>query len=347
MAPPRPASSSATAPRSPTHARGISASCDSRTAARRRAAEREPSEARHRSPEPASRRRTAIVLPYRLIHVNTPAQGRCDDTFRAVTTNRPPISADAKHLRCPNTDDARRHLTDPLRDSVHRICVVDLGQARRCSGPCAERQRNLPRVPRRQGREERGRQVDRGRRGEVRVIGARRASSSSAPTCHADVSAQKIPHAEKLKPVNCATCHEQAGQGIRGDRPRQGAQGRQRRSPRPAPIATARTTSCARRIRRRGRITPTSRPRARSCHGNDATMAKGKLPERQHRQQVPRQHPRQGAARAPRRARRRPARTATARTTSSPRASRKAATNRAKIPDTCGTCHKPRARART
>jgi nitrate/TMAO reductase-like tetraheme cytochrome c subunit len=26
--------------------------------------------------------------------------------------------------------------------------------------------------------------------------------------CHSDVSADKIPHAEKLKPANCATCHE-------------------------------------------------------------------------------------------------------------------------------------------
>ena len=28
--------------------------------------------------------------------------------------------------------------------------------------------------------------------------------------CHADVSPEKIPHAEKLKPVECATCHEDA-----------------------------------------------------------------------------------------------------------------------------------------
>jgi hypothetical protein len=28
--------------------------------------------------------------------------------------------------------------------------------------------------------------------------------------CHADVSADKLPHAEKLKPVNCAACHEKA-----------------------------------------------------------------------------------------------------------------------------------------
>ena len=28
--------------------------------------------------------------------------------------------------------------------------------------------------------------------------------------CHSDVSAQKLPHADKLKPVNCATCHEKA-----------------------------------------------------------------------------------------------------------------------------------------
>ncbi|HQR12851.1 MAG TPA: cytochrome C, partial [Casimicrobiaceae bacterium] len=26
--------------------------------------------------------------------------------------------------------------------------------------------------------------------------------------CHGDVSVQKLPHAEKLKPVDCATCHE-------------------------------------------------------------------------------------------------------------------------------------------
>ncbi len=28
--------------------------------------------------------------------------------------------------------------------------------------------------------------------------------------CHADVSAQKLPHAEKLQPVNCGTCHDKA-----------------------------------------------------------------------------------------------------------------------------------------
>jgi len=28
--------------------------------------------------------------------------------------------------------------------------------------------------------------------------------------CHSDVSATKLPHADKLKPVNCATCHEKA-----------------------------------------------------------------------------------------------------------------------------------------
>jgi len=28
--------------------------------------------------------------------------------------------------------------------------------------------------------------------------------------CHADVSADRLPHPEKLKPVNCATCHEKA-----------------------------------------------------------------------------------------------------------------------------------------
>src|SRR5512141_1465459 len=27
--------------------------------------------------------------------------------------------------------------------------------------------------------------------------------------CHADVNPQKLPHAEKLKPVACATCHAQ------------------------------------------------------------------------------------------------------------------------------------------
>ena len=28
--------------------------------------------------------------------------------------------------------------------------------------------------------------------------------------CHSDVSAQKLPHADKLKPVDCATCHDKA-----------------------------------------------------------------------------------------------------------------------------------------
>ena len=45
--------------------------------------------------------------------------------------------------------------------------------------------------------------------------------------CHADVSADKLPHPDKLKPVNCAHLPRQGGQGIRRDGAWHGAQGRQ------------------------------------------------------------------------------------------------------------------------
>ncbi|RPH51322.1 MAG: hypothetical protein EHM84_05305, partial [Lysobacterales bacterium] len=34
--------------------------------------------------------------------------------------------------------------------------------------------------------------------------------------CHADVSAKKLPHAEKLKPVDCGSCHEKPVKEYRG-----------------------------------------------------------------------------------------------------------------------------------
>ena len=149
--------------------------------------------------------------------------------------------------------------------------------------------------------------------------------------CHADVSADKLPHAEKLKPVNCATCHDKAVKEYAGT-----VHGKARKG---GNTVAATCTDChgthdIQRVEgpdvahesreRRGHLRDVPRQRRRRRQGQAA--------RRQHRRQVPRQHPRQGARRARRRDRRRPAPTATARTTSAPRPTRTSRTSRAQHP---------------
>ena len=171
-------------------------------------------------------------------------------------------------------------------------------------------------------REERGRQVDRRRR---RRSSHRRCTASlklECTACHADVSAQKIPHAEKLKPVNCATCHEQPVKEYAAT-----VHGKARKD---GNDVAATCTDCHGTHDILQAKNPASRTNHANveatcsrCHGDDATMARASSraaasPASSTTASTARR------SRAPRRARRRRARTATARTASSPRARKEA-----------------------
>lgn len=95
--------------------------------------------------------------------------------------------------------------------------------------------------------------------------------------CHADVSAQKIPHADKLKPVDCATCHEKAVAAYAGT-----PHGVARKG---GNAAAATCTDCHGTHDIRRAKDPESRTNHANvvatctrCHGDDATVAKAKLP---------------------------------------------------------------------
>ena len=180
----------------------------------------------------------------------------------------------------------------------------------------------------------------------IAVDGAKFASSVhgemklKCTDCHADVSADKLPHPEKLKPVNCATCHDKAVNEYAGTVhgvARKGGQHRRRdvhRLPREARHQAREGPRFAHQSReRRGDLLEVPRQRRRRREGQAA--------RRQHRRASSTTASTARRSRAPRRGRRRPAPIATARTTSAPRATRKAHELAARVPDTCGTCHKP------
>ncbi|MFO1317915.1 MAG: cytochrome c3 family protein [Burkholderiales bacterium] len=157
--------------------------------------------------------------------------------------------------------------------------------------------------------------------------------------CHADVSAQKLPHADKVKPVNCATCHDKAAAEYAGT-----VHGVARKG---GNTVAAACTDChgTHDIRR------PKDPQARTnhanveatcakCHGSDAIVAQAKLPggnvaskfhDSIHGKAL------KGAAQG------------SAPTCSNchgahsirPKSDEKSSVSRAKIPDTCGSCHKP------
>ncbi len=157
--------------------------------------------------------------------------------------------------------------------------------------------------------------------------------------CHTDVSADKLPHAEKLKPVNCATCHEQAVKEYSVT-----VHGKSRKD---GNTIAATCTDC----HGTHDILPAKDPASRTshanieatcsrCHGNEATMAKGKLPSGNvagkfhdsiHGKAL------QGAAQgsAPTCTNCHGSHNILAKSEAESR------TNRARVPDTCGTCHKP------
>ena len=157
--------------------------------------------------------------------------------------------------------------------------------------------------------------------------------------CHSDVSADKIPHAEKLKPVNCATCHEQPVKEYSAT-----VHGKARKG---GNTVAATCTDCHGThdiLRSKDPASRTSHAIIEAtcsrCHGDDATVAKGKLPggnvgskfhDSIHGKAL------KGAAQgsAPTCTNCHGAHSILA------KGEPDSKTNRAKVPDTCGTCHKP------
>ena len=156
--------------------------------------------------------------------------------------------------------------------------------------------------------------------------------------CHADVSAEKLPHPDKLKPVDCATCHEKAVKEYAGT-----VHGVARKG---GNAVAATCTDChgTHDIRRaKGDDSRTNHANVEAtcekCHGSDDVVAKGKLPggnigskfhDSIHGKAL------KGAAQAS-------APTCTnchgahdIRT----KTDAQSRTSRARIPDTCGSCHK-------
>jgi hypothetical protein len=158
-------------------------------------------------------------------------------------------------------------------------------------------------------------------------------------SCHADVSADKLPHPEKLKPVDCAGCHDKAAKEYAGT-----AHGTARKG---GNAVAANCTDCHGKHDIKRSKDPASRTNHANleatcsvCHGSDAIVAKGKLPggnigskfhDSIHGKAL------QGAAR--------PAAPDCTGCHGAhdirPKSDAKSSVARARIPDTCGTCHKP------
>ncbi len=156
--------------------------------------------------------------------------------------------------------------------------------------------------------------------------------------CHADVSVDKIPHAEQLKPVNCAVCHEQQVKQYAAT-----VHGKARKD---GNTVAATCTDC----HGTHDILRSSDPASRTnhanieatcsrCHGNESVVAKGKLPggnidvkfhDSIHGKAL------MGAAQgsAPTCTNCHGAHDILAKDSPQSR------TNRANVPDTCGSCHK-------
>ena len=157
--------------------------------------------------------------------------------------------------------------------------------------------------------------------------------------CHADVSADKLPHGEKLKPVNCATCHDKAVSAYAGT-----VHGLARKG---GNAVAATCTDCHGKHDIKRSKDPASATNhanveatCSKCHGSDAVVAKGKLPggnigskfhDSIHGKAL--KSAAQGSAPT----------CNNCHGSHDIRAKGEAEshTNRARVPDTCGTCHKP------
>jgi nitrate/TMAO reductase-like tetraheme cytochrome c subunit len=157
--------------------------------------------------------------------------------------------------------------------------------------------------------------------------------------CHADVSAEKIPHAEKLKAVDCATCHAQAVKEYAAT-----VHGKARKG---GNAVAATCTDCHGKhdiLRSKDPASRTNHANVAAtcsrCHGDDATVARGKLPGgnvgSQFADSIHGKALKTAAAgSAPACTNCHGAHNILAKSEEGSR------TSRAHIPDTCGSCHQP------
>lgn len=155
--------------------------------------------------------------------------------------------------------------------------------------------------------------------------------------CHTDVSPKKIPHADKLKPVECGNCHDKP---VREYRETVHGVARKGGSTAAATCVDCHGTHDIKRSK-----DPTSRTShggleatCSKCHGNAEMMAKAKLPGGNVASQFHDSIHGKALAGAAR---------GSAPTCTNchgahnirPKSDARSSTNRAAIPDTCGTCH--------
>jgi len=157
--------------------------------------------------------------------------------------------------------------------------------------------------------------------------------------CHADVAADKIPHADKLKPVDCATCHGKEAKEYAGT-----VHGTARKG---GSTLAANCTDCHGThdiLRSKDAASRTNHANVEAmcstCHGSETMAATGKLPggnvggkfhDSIHGKAL------KGAAQG------------SAPTCNNchgshnirPKSDEGSRTHRAKVPETCGSCHKP------
>lgn len=95
--------------------------------------------------------------------------------------------------------------------------------------------------------------------------------------CHTDVSAERLPHAQKLKPANCAACHETEVKDYQSTAHAKARKG--------GNMVAATCTDCHGKHDILKSTDPASRTNVAnreatcgSCHGNDAIVQKAKLP---------------------------------------------------------------------
>ena len=179
----------------------------------------------------------------------------------------------------------------------------------------------------------------------IAVDGAKFASSVhgemklKCTDCHADVSPQKLPHAEKLAPVNCGTCHDKSAKEYAGTAHAVARKG--------GNSVAATCTDCHGKHDIKRPKDPTSPTHhlnlvatCEKCHGSEAVMAKGKLP----RGNVGSKFDDSIHGKALKSAAAMSAPECTdchGAHSIHPKSDPQSKVSRARIPETCGSCHKP------
>jgi len=157
--------------------------------------------------------------------------------------------------------------------------------------------------------------------------------------CHADVSADKLPHPEKLKPVNCATCHDKAVKEYAGTVHAIARKGGNNVA------ATCIDCHGTHDIKRpKDPTSPTHHlnlvATCTKCHGSEAVMTKGKLPSGNIGSKF--DDSIHGKALKSAAAMSAPECTDCHGAHSiHPKSDPQSKVSRARIPETCGSCHKP------